>query len=66
MPRDYEQWKKDVDTLARACFGIGWLDLCGDEEPLKEAFALSDEPEGFIEWWGEKYQLEFLREPWSV
>lgn len=54
----YAEWKSAVDSRFKVKTGNSWDDLCGDEEPLRDAYGNGLSPEEFVEHWMDKYDLE--------
>lgn len=54
----YEDWKQEVDQLFISHYGASWADLCGDDEPLRNAYEGNESPSDFVEWWADKYNLD--------
>jgi hypothetical protein len=61
MSRDLtllEEFRLEVDRIAKAETGCDWKDLCGEDEPLWRALECCETPREFVDWWIEKYDLE--------
>jgi len=44
----FEDWLKEVDRLFLERTNCTWADLCGDEEPVRSAFAAMETPLEFV------------------
>ena len=53
----FERYESAVSRAMLARYGITWADAAGDREPLERALEMSESPEAFVRWWGEKYDL---------
>ncbi len=56
----FEDWKALVETLCMRHLKCTWHDLCGEEQPLRQAYEMGDAPLTFVEWWAEKYDLYWV------
>jgi hypothetical protein len=47
--KQFQGWMKQVNALflQRTC--CDWAELCGDDEPVRSAFAEKETPEGFVD-----------------
>ena len=56
----FDRWAHTVDTLCRRHLACSWADLCGDPVPLDTAFAAGETPLGFVRWFAQKFDLEWI------
>lgn len=61
----YDNWKAEVNDLFVSRYGASWADLCGDEEPLSNAYDGNESPSEFVEWWAAKYDLDPVGGPFN-
>lgn len=54
---DFAAWRRQVELLCQRRVATSWNDLCGDEEPLREAFTSGETAESFVQRLIEKYDL---------
>jgi hypothetical protein len=54
---EFHGWMRRVNALflQRTC--CDWANLCGDDEPVRQAFAEKETPEGFVDRICEKFGL---------
>jgi hypothetical protein len=57
-PHPPESYERAVSDAMLKLYGLTWADACGDTEPLTRAQADGWTPEQFVQWFGEKYDLE--------
>jgi len=55
--KDYEKWFAEVERLLNEKTACTWADLCGEDEPVRDAHARGDSPRQFVNWYCEKYGL---------
>lgn len=58
----FEVWAREVNRLCTEKLGVDWQGLCGDEDPLRDAYDAGDMPVFFVMWWAEKYGLDLLED----
>lgn len=56
------QWFAEMDRLCKKRTGCTWADLCGDEDPWIGWYDHSDEPNEFVTFWIQKYDLDEFNE----
>jgi len=54
----FEEWRKAVDGRLYEVFGITICDADIDEERLTNHFQSNETPNDFVDWFGEKYDLD--------
>jgi hypothetical protein len=59
------QYRAAVSEAMQRTFGISWHEASGDQEPLDRAQAGGQSPQEFVDWWGEKYDLEPVAGPFT-
>jgi hypothetical protein len=59
----FDAWALAVDALCRRHFCSSWADLCGEDEPLRNAYVSAETPMQFVERFGEKYDLAWAISP---
>lgn len=57
-----EQWIHSANAELQRQFGITFVDAGLTEEQLRDYSSTFASPRGFVEWFGEKYDLTPLRE----
>jgi hypothetical protein len=55
---DFESWRTAVDTRLRQIYAISIVDSGADDDYLKYNWALQQAPYEFVEWFGNKYDLD--------
>ena len=53
----FKQWKDKVDERYRDIYGISLADVGDDDDRLSRAWRNGEEPEEYVRWVGEKYDL---------
>lgn len=51
-------YRDEVSVAMIKKYGISWADACGDSEPLEAAMEEKQTPQEFVDWWGDKYDLD--------
>lgn len=59
---DFDEWQRAVDAALRQRFGIG-IEECAHDQ-LRTSWELGESPADFATWFGEKYDLTPLDDPW--
>ena len=54
------EWRQQVEALCVSHLACTWDDLCGEIAPLESAFEAGEEPLAFVQWWAEKYGLQWF------
>jgi len=55
---DFAEFRRQVDVVMYYTYLIDWNDACGDDDFLKQIYEEDQTPAQFVEWWGEKYDLD--------
>ena len=62
----YDSWKQRVDELFNQRTCANWAMLCGDEEPLQQAYEQGETPQAFVQRFIDDYDLMTAdTDPWS-
>lgn len=61
----YDGWECEVNNLFISRYGVSWAGLCGDEEPLRNAYDRNESPGDFVERWAVKYDLDPIEGPFK-
>jgi hypothetical protein len=59
--KTFEDWKAEFEKILMDKYGITIND-CTDEEQLKTEFKDGSSPQEFVDWIGEKYDLQTIKE----
>jgi hypothetical protein len=55
-----DEFARLVSIRMLTVYGIDWDDACGDSEPLCAAISDGWSADEFVDWWGQKYDLDPL------
>jgi hypothetical protein len=58
----FAQWRNTADLIMSDVYGIDTEDAGLDDEWLKSHWSSGDTPQGFVEWFGRKYDLTSKRD----
>ena len=59
----FDEWRQQVEALCVSHLACTWADLCGEGAPLESAFRAEMEPQEFVHWWAEKYDIAWFERP---
>jgi hypothetical protein len=62
--KGFDNWREQVDRIFLKEYGIDLEDAGADDESLIKAFDDDETPKEFVEWFGNKYDLDPISGGW--